>query len=531
MKKVVSALTATAMCASMAAGVVSVFAYTTDEVGYYLAATSTGDKYTVSEDGKTITFASAADAAGAKFTVGQYIVADTANPAVQQIGGMVEGSSPLVHLVAGSSAQMETPVGAAKEYTAAGGVTFTTDLRPNAFGFVDFLGDYMNSCSNLSWGHSSTWPESWGYTSDNERLTWVWVYAFDQSDYDNYKETAHFLGEKSDDFALVEFEVELDSAITDGTYTVDWVEKSPNEFGDAQATFLNSGDSVLMPIGSLEGLTIVVGDGETQPTETDPQPTETDPQPTDDDEPGLNTDKFTWDIADEVKPETAANGSRVAYIDVYVYNCQGTNGFNAGMLINGKTFAEMNAENGMKLAKINKGDAYPNLSYTPNLDDGIVGAANNSDDQGTQTAENGATVMTFVVQIPDTVPDGVYDLTLYEMRVGSGDGDAILDPVLGTGSLIIGDVEPTETDPQPTETDPQPTDGDYLYGDVNKNGVVELVDIVMLNRYLTGYGDQQLDDYQTEVADCYDNAKLEGTDSVQILKYLIGLSDTARVDA
>jgi hypothetical protein len=46
----------------------------------------------------------------------------------------------------------------------------------------------------------------------------------------------------------------------------------------------------------------------------------------------------------------------------------------------------------------------------------------------------------------------------------------------------------------------------------------------MLNRNLTGYGDQKLDAYQTEVADCYDDAKLDGKDSMEILKYLLGLN-------
>ena len=79
MKKVVSALTASVMCASMA-GIASVFAYTTDEIGFYLAVTSEDAGYTVSEDGKTITFASAADAAGATFTVGHFISADASKP-------------------------------------------------------------------------------------------------------------------------------------------------------------------------------------------------------------------------------------------------------------------------------------------------------------------------------------------------------------------------------------------------------------------------------------------------------------------
>jgi hypothetical protein len=118
-----------------------------------------------------------------------------------------------------------------------------------------------------------------------------------------------------------------------------------------------------------------------------------------------------------------------------------------------------------------------------------------------------------------------------------GDGEAIqLFPDLVSGSITIGSVDPTEatteeTTEATTEATTAPTEGttatqDYLYGDVNKNGKVELVDIVMLNRYLTGYGNQTLDDYQQEVANCYYDKKLNGNDSIEILKYLIGLNES-----
>ncbi|MDE6777209.1 MAG: hypothetical protein K2J25_04645 [Oscillospiraceae bacterium] len=54
----------------------------------------------------------------------------------------------------------------------------------------------------------------------------------------------------------------------------------------------------------------------------------------------------------------------------------------------------------------------------------------------------------------------------------------------------------------------------------------------MLNRFLTGYDNQDLDDYQVVVANCSrsgesdaDTTKqnLNGQDSIEILKYLIGL--------
>ncbi len=565
MKKVVSALTAAAMCASMAAGVVSVFAYTADELTYSLKVVSDGS-YTVSEDGKTITFASAADAANASFTVGHYIKADTSKPAVQQVGGLVEASSPMIHMAA------DLPISekdgellktayydSAKTYDV-NGTSISTNLLVNCFGFVDFLGEYVHSCGDLSWGHSSGWPASWGNEGDNERLLWVWAYGFDQSDYSDYKETAHFLdSSNSEAFPLVQFDVTLDADIKAGTYTIDFVDTYKNQYGDAAGTFMNSGDSKLMDtVGNTEGLKIVVG-GEAEPTTTttekkpDATTTTTEKKPdattTDKQDPSDTPaviDKYTWDIADGVKPEEA-NGKRVAYIDVTVHKDEGTNAIAVGMLINGKTFAEMKEENGLELKQIKQGDAYDRMSvWQANLDTGELAGANGTEDQSTQYGKDGGVVATYVVLIPDTVPDGVYDLTFYNVSIGNGAGDAMQDPALGTGTLVIGDVdepvEPTTTttekkpdatttttkkdDPTTTTTkkDDPTNDTDYLYGDVNKNGKVELVDIVMLNRNLTGYGDQKLDDYQTEVADCYDDAKLDGKDSMEILKYLLGLN-------
>ena len=63
----------------------------------------------------------------------------------------------------------------------------------------------------------------------------------------------------------------------------------------------------------------------------------------------------------------------------------------------------------------------------------------------------------------------------------------------------------------------------------------------MLNRFLTGFGEQKLDEYQTVVANCYrDNGEsdadtkqsdLNSKDSMEILKHLIGLVATLPTNA
>ena len=59
MKKVISALTVAAMCASMSASVMPAFAIDAANAEFYLKAVS-ADKATISADGATVTFASAA---------------------------------------------------------------------------------------------------------------------------------------------------------------------------------------------------------------------------------------------------------------------------------------------------------------------------------------------------------------------------------------------------------------------------------------------------------------------------------------
>ena len=86
MKKVISALTAAAMCASMSASVMTAFAvYTANDIEFYLKiAEAPGG--TISADGTKVTFPDAATAKASEIVVQQYIkVADISNPSVQLV--------------------------------------------------------------------------------------------------------------------------------------------------------------------------------------------------------------------------------------------------------------------------------------------------------------------------------------------------------------------------------------------------------------------------------------------------------------
>ncbi len=545
MKKVVSALTAAAMCASMAAGAASVFAaYEAKDMAYSLRVVEAG-KGTVSADGSTITFASAADAANATFLVGQYLECDPANVAIQQVGGCVSVSDAAVNLsdadgnvASVSLAETDAYYSEAKSYTSAAGVTFSTNAFVNCFGYTNKLKKYNANTMVQQWGSSKLWPADWGYADKNEHIIWTWGCALGDD-----KTTAKFISEKSDEYPLMAFNVSLDADIKDGTYTIDWQETYVNEYGTAEATYFTAGKDMIIP-ATLKSLTIVVGEGGDEPsTTTPPAATTTAPPATttgsgDNEKPPVDTDAFVWDIGD-----STPDADGVAYIDVTVQNDPGSNAYGFQILIekDGKwmTFAEA----GMEVAEIAKGTAFDRMSmYATNLPEGSVAASNDTDVEP-QYAVDGKPVVTYAVFVND-LPDGVYNLKFQDLKVAAADGKTMLNPTATQGVLTIGDA-PTTTPPVATTTAPPatttkapdatttkapsttttktPSTTDYLYGDVNKNGKVELVDIVMLNRNLTGYGDQKLDDYQTEVADCYDDAKLDGKDSMEILKYLIGL--------
>ncbi len=77
--------------------------------------------------------------------------------------------------------------------------------------------------------------------------------------------------------------------------------------------------------------------------------------------------------------------------------------------------------------------------------------------------------------------------------------------------------EPTD---EPTE---EPTDapqtGDLLYGDINADKAVDIMDVIALNKYLLGSG--SLDEDAKKRADVDLNEKVEATDSLNILKCVV----------
>lgn len=109
--------------------------------------------------------------------------------------------------------------------------------------------------------------------------------------------------------------------------------------------------------------------------------------------------------------------------------------------------------------------------------------------------------------------------------------------------VLIGGIEPDGTTPSvttPTEPTVKPTDpsdnptipstepdGDILYGDVNDDGEVDILDVIMLNKFLLGAA--SLDDAARKRADVDVNKDIDSTDSLIILKKVVSLIETLPV--
>lgn len=103
--------------------------------------------------------------------------------------------------------------------------------------------------------------------------------------------------------------------------------------------------------------------------------------------------------------------------------------------------------------------------------------------------------------------------------------------------------EPTEPTPEPTEPTPEPTEpsasetlpsetqtpgqDDVLYGDVNLDGEVDILDVIKLNKFLLG--STALNAQERVNANVDGNTDIDSTDSLNILKYVVKILDSLPV--
>jgi hypothetical protein len=537
----------------MSASVMTAFAvYTANDVEFYLKVVD-ASAGTVSADGTTITFKDAAEAKGAKLTVQEFIKADAANPSVQQAGSTFSVSNKAIKL--DSPVSYTESIGDEQTYDI-NGKSVTTDLFVSCFAYANKRGTFFSGNQDVSWGHSDNY--TWDYDGVDQ-LSIIWSYDPNDPNHDDSKETAHFASTESDKYPFTQFGATLGD-LADGKYTIDIIDEwTHGELGVQNGTFMNVDGKNKIYITNHPGINIVVGDASaettTEPTTEKTEPTTEKTEPTSEQNPSTAFDpakatEWTWYMETVYyDPASDPDGMGVD-IPVYVTKDPGTYGYEFTPLFNGKTADEVGFE---VLEATQPAGSYKFGTFTYNDKNGHVGAASKVIDEATKKAldtvlKDGSVAVNIAI-LPKNVKEGeVYELTFKDLVVGNA-ADVKSTPATVAGKLIIGKegtvpVEPTteKTEPSTAPTDEEPTtgenpttpqqSGDYLYGDVNENGKVELVDIVKLNRFLTGI-DTELSAVATVNANCYRDAKesdadtttknLSAKDSVEILRYLIGL--------
>ena len=250
MKKIITILTAIATCASMSA---RMMVYSANDVEFYLKIVS-ASAGTISADGTIITFASPAEAKGAKLVVQEFIKADFSNPSIQQVGSTFSVNDKSISLDNGVS--YSDPIGQEKEYTLNGN-TVTTDCFVSCFAYANKRKRFASGTGDATWGHSKDY--TWAYDGVDQ-MTIIWASSFDDPNYDNSTETAHFQGYASDAFPFTQFEATIGD-VTDGTYTIDIIDSWEHaELGTQNGTFINVDGKNKILVTNHSGINIVVGD-------------------------------------------------------------------------------------------------------------------------------------------------------------------------------------------------------------------------------------------------------------------------------
>jgi len=576
MKKVISALTAAAMCASMSAGIMTAFAaFSHEDMSLYLKVVEDSSGKGVI-DGNTITFKSG-ETNGAVLTLQEFIDCDVNGAQIQQVGSTFTTNSTNIKLgdpVSYSKNYTE------KTYTLANGTTFTTDLFPCCFGWWDSDFGEFNTGSQASTGTNADWGAGFVGNGDNDVVLVNWASSFDETcGRDDWKTTAAFMDSKSDTLPFFQFTATLGD-LADGVYEITFLDEwTHGEFGKQIGNYVNTEgkSSTKYALTKHTGIKIVVGDATeetTQATEATDKPTEaptTEPTTAPTDKP---TDAPTqpatgsqeeisgraWYMKDYVVEDLDAFAAKpTVTFPIYSNGDTGTFGYSVTVLADGKSLKERFA----KVAAKQQG-ATKLSGFVTNYDESIFGASE-SEQKGDHIFADGDTIMTFSLTIKDEDIQAAkaakaegkeykIDLSMSDLTVGnyaqeSFAGGTDIKMIGASIILASGASDPTEepteattdkpTEP-PTEGTTAPVTGDYLYGDVNENGTVELVDVVMLNRYLTKYENQALTARAIVNANCLRNGEtdeatkasdLNGKDSVEILKFLIGSVKTLPTQA
>lgn len=147
------------------------------------------------------------------------------------------------------------------------------------------------------------------------------------------------------------------------------------------------------------------------------------------------------------------------------------------------------------------------------------------------------TFLTLTGKVNDGTADGTYKVDIkainretYEgsktenadINIGNMNADGTITGYAVTaqaGAVIVGKtVESEETKPSESET------GDILKGDADCNGIVNILDIITMNKVVMGK--EKLTDKGLKNADLDGNGQITSEESLQVMKKIVGLVDT-----
>ena len=259
MKRIISVLTAIALCMSFCISGITVVALNPKETEFYLKAVK-AEGGTISADGATVTFASVDDAKGAKLTIQEFIKADTSAPYVVQIqSGFRVKDSKFIRLAEEGVDYEAAGHNAYTEYDI-NGTKVKTDKFFSCFASLSKTKKFQSGAMQVTWGHSSEWVFAY---DGPDTLNLIW----------SQPSGAPFVSEKSDKYPFTEFYAQLDDNIVEGIYTIEIFDTWNRNGEEIDGSTINTGNGAVK-VTKTRNLTIVVGGRqETPPSETTTQST------------------------------------------------------------------------------------------------------------------------------------------------------------------------------------------------------------------------------------------------------------------
>ena len=310
----------------------------------------------------------------------------------------------------------------------------------------------------------------------------------------------------ADGEALFQLMVQIPANCPDGTYEIG--------FGSKVDIFKEGKSSDEWTYQEIKGI-ITVGNGGTTPGSSSTTTTTTTSTPVGDANLIIDFGSYTAEAGDKVvvKPTIKNNGGTfpIAGIDV-----------------------EFAIDDPLAITAIGGASAaFGGASVTSNLDQ-YKASITPLDGSGDPTAAaDGEALFQLMVQIPANCPAGTYEIGFGDkvdiFKEGKSSDEWSYQEIVGTitvGGTTTTTTTTTTTSTTTTSTTTQPPVLTPVYGDSNCDGVVNVADVVVLNKWLNNNADYNLTEQGKLNADCYDpkdGKELTAADSDAIIKSIVSL--------